>query len=149
MSASQPLYPIQIREDSRGNIYWTGVREVIVNTFDDVLSQLVYGGERRRVGSTDMNEKSSRSHAIFSVALKREVWNNDESGNWTTTNSKFHFVDLAGSERLKRTNAIGERAKEGISINAGLSALGNVISVLGDYTKKNVHVPYRGYSYFD
>jgi hypothetical protein len=57
--------------------------------------------------------------------------------------SKFHFVDLAGSERLKKTQAIGERAKEGISINCGLLALGNVISVLGDPERKLHHVNYR------
>ncbi|GAA5978339.1 hypothetical protein JCM10908_004320 [Rhodotorula pacifica] len=67
----------------------------------------------------------------------------DEAGTWTNVTSKFHFVDLAGSERLKRTAAAGERAKEGISINAGLSALGNVISALGDPTKKATHIPYR------
>jgi len=52
-------------------------------------------------------------------------------------------VDLAGSERLKRTGAVGDRAKEGISINCGLLALGNVISALGDKSKKASHVPYR------
>jgi hypothetical protein len=57
--------------------------------------------------------------------------------------AKFHFVDLAGSERLKRTLATGDRAKEGISINCGLLALGNVISALGDRSKKSSHVPYR------
>lgn len=87
----------------------------------------------------------------------------EEAGTWTNVTSKFHFVDLAGSERLKRTAAAGERAKEvsvvfpircrasdtdlvsmqGISINAGLSALGNVISALGDPTKKATHIPYR------
>jgi hypothetical protein len=83
-------------------------------------------------------------------------------GEWTTIVSKFHFVDLAGSERvskialaflywtdmevqLKRTAAQGERAKEGISINSGLLALGNVISALGDpaRSKTATHVPYR------
>uniref|UniRef100_A0A8B9GD00 Kinesin family member 21B n=1 Tax=Amazona collaria TaxID=241587 RepID=A0A8B9GD00_9PSIT len=62
---------------------------------------------------------------------------------YETLTAKFHFVDLAGSERLKRTGATGERAKEGISINCGLLALGNVISALGDQSKKVVHVPYR------
>uniref|UniRef100_A0A7N8YFC5 Kinesin family member 21A n=1 Tax=Mastacembelus armatus TaxID=205130 RepID=A0A7N8YFC5_9TELE len=57
--------------------------------------------------------------------------------------TKFHFVDLAGSERLKRTGATGDRAKEGISINCGLLALGNVISALGDRSKRSTHVPYR------
>jgi len=66
-------------------------------------------------------------------------------GSWTTIVSKFHFVDLAGSERLKRTAAMGERVKEGISINSGLLALGNVISALGDPSKSRTttHVPYR------
>lgn len=71
----------------------------------------------------------------------------DDAGGWTTIVSKFHFVDLAGSERLKRTSAAGERIKEGISINSGLLALGNVISALGDPARSkshtNSHVPYR------
>lgn len=89
----------------------------------------------------------------------------DEEGEWTTIVSKFHFVDLAGSERvgnlcisffhitnlsilqLKRTAAAGERIKEGISINSGLLALGNVISALGDPSRAKshtaTHVPYR------
>lgn len=57
--------------------------------------------------------------------------------------AKFHFVDLAGSERLKRTGATGDRQKEGISINCGLLALGNVISALGQAKGKAAHVPYR------
>ncbi|GJJ12322.1 hypothetical protein Clacol_006563 [Clathrus columnatus] len=71
----------------------------------------------------------------------------EEVGEWTTIISKFHFVDLAGSERLKRTAAAGERIKEGISINSGLLALGNVISALGDPSRAKSHtashVPYR------
>uniref|UniRef100_A0A8C2Y938 Kinesin family member 21A n=1 Tax=Coturnix japonica TaxID=93934 RepID=A0A8C2Y938_COTJA len=66
-----------------------------------------------------------------------------EMNEFETLTAKFHFVDLAGSERLKRTGATGERAKEGISINCGLLALGNVISALGDKSKKATHVPYR------
>ena len=62
---------------------------------------------------------------------------------WETIESKFRFVDLAGSERLKRTGAVGERMREGISINSGLLALGNVISALGDPKKKGQHVPFR------
>ncbi|KAG8217665.1 kinesin-domain-containing protein [Butyriboletus roseoflavus] len=77
----------------------------------------------------------------------RTADNDDDSGEWTTIVSKFHFVDLAGSERLKRTAAAGERIKEGISINSGLLALGNVISALGDPSRAkshtNSHVPYR------
>ena len=87
----------------------------------------------------------------------------DDNGEWVTVVSKFHFVDLAGSERvsaptcrsffiltlwqLKRTAAVGDRIKEGISINSGLLALGNVISALGDPARAKshtaTHVPYR------
>ncbi|KAI0703557.1 kinesin [Cytidiella melzeri] len=71
----------------------------------------------------------------------------NDTGDWVTVVSKFHFVDLAGSERLKRTAAAGDRIKEGISINSGLLALGNVISALGDPAKAKSHtasyVPYR------
>ncbi|KAJ9117024.1 hypothetical protein QFC22_004682 [Naganishia vaughanmartiniae] len=65
------------------------------------------------------------------------------SGGLVEIVSKFHFVDLAGSERLKRTAALGERMKEGISINAGLTALGNVISALAEPASKHAHIPYR------
>ncbi|VDP73760.1 unnamed protein product [Echinostoma caproni] len=67
----------------------------------------------------------------------------DPVPEFETLTAKFHFVDLAGSERLKRTGATGDRAKEGISINRGLLALGNVISALGDKAKRGCHVPYR------
>lgn len=82
------------------------------------------GGERRSVGATAMNDVSSRSHAIFTVNV---LVNYDG----TTTKAKFHLVDLAGSERSKKTKATGTRFKEGVKINQGLLALGNVISALG------------------
>ncbi|ORX49840.1 hypothetical protein DM01DRAFT_1272729, partial [Hesseltinella vesiculosa] len=123
---------INIRENVSGNIYWTGVREELCTSPQDLLSILTKGSLCRTTGATDMNAVSSRSHAIFTVTLKQ-----------TTLTSKFHFVDLAGSERLKRTNAQGDRAREGIAINSGLLALGNVISALGDESRKASHVPYR------
>ncbi|CAO3612981.1 unnamed protein product [Mucor hiemalis] len=127
---------INIREDVSGNITWSGVYEQLVENAADLLNCLYQGSLNRTTGSTDMNSNSSRSHAIFSVTLNQQL-------PQSTIHSKFHFVDLAGSERLKRTNAIGDRAKEGISINSGLLALGNVISALGDEKKKQSHVPYR------
>jgi kinesin family protein 4/21/27 len=57
--------------------------------------------------------------------------------------TKFHLVDLAGSERQKKTRAEGDRFKEGVNINKGLLALGNVISALGDDAQRQKHVPYR------
>lgn len=94
-----------------------------------------------------MNDQSSRSHAIFTILIKRQnlisTKSEFEGDDIETLTSKFHFVDLAGSERLKRTGATGERAREGISINCGLLALGNCISALGDKSKKATHIPYR------
>ncbi|KAI9256701.1 hypothetical protein BY458DRAFT_519321 [Sporodiniella umbellata] len=129
---------VTIREDIAGNIYWSGVREEPCKSPEELMSYLAKGSLCRTTGSTDMNSVSSRSHAVFSVILKLQ-----KSVEEPMLTSKFHFVDLAGSERLKRTNAQGDRAKEGISINAGLLALGNVISALGDESRKNSHVPYR------
>ncbi|KAI8340641.1 hypothetical protein BC941DRAFT_510942 [Chlamydoabsidia padenii] len=138
------LSEVSIREDIAGNIYWTGVKEERCHSPDELLSYLEKGSLCRTTGSTEMNTVSSRSHAMFTVTLKQQcLEQQDDSMVPKCLNSKFHFVDLAGSERLKRTNAEGDRAKEGIAINAGLLALGNVISALGDESRKSAHVPYR------
>ncbi|OAD77794.1 hypothetical protein PHYBLDRAFT_108310, partial [Phycomyces blakesleeanus NRRL 1555(-)] len=137
---------VSIREDVHGNLYWSGVREEVCTNPDQLLEHLTKGSLCRTTGSTDMNSVSSRSHAIFSVILKQQIPEEEPTGasgqrSTRTIVSKFHFVDLAGSER--RTNAQGDRAREGIAINAGLLALGNVISALGDESRKSTHIPYR------
>lgn len=139
-SASNQCGPV-IREDSHGKIVWQNLWEEKVTSTKELLDVLQKGSLCRTTGSTDMNASSSRSHAIFTVTLKQTK--NDGEGSKTNLISRFHFVDLAGSERLKRTNAEGDRKKEGISINQGLLALGNVISALGDEARKGGHVPYR------
>ena len=73
--------------------------------------------------------------------IKEDELNNTEVNGYIT--SKFHFVDLAGSERIKKTGAIGNTMKEGININMGLLALGNVISSLTEQSNKAKHIPYR------
>ena len=82
---------------------------------------------RRRVGETEMNRNSSRSHSVFSVTLTSTTKANDQKKKRT-----LHLVDLAGSERQKSTEAKGERLKEASAINKSLSALGNVIKSLVD-----------------
>ncbi|KXN86942.1 Kinesin-like protein KIF21B [Leucoagaricus sp. SymC.cos] len=88
-----------------------------------------------------------RPSSALGHAGERSAHGDEDAGEWVTITSKFHFVDLAGSERLKRTAAVGERIKEGISINSGLLALGNVISALGDPSRAKsntaTHIPYR------
>ena len=95
-----------------------------------------------------MNEQSSRSHGIFTITIEQFVREDgqDEPANLSKPDrsAKFHFVDLAGSERAKKTGAEGKTFKEGVNINMGLLALGNVISALTeDSGKRNVHVRYR------
>lgn len=113
----------------------------------DAMRCLQQGALARTTASTQMNAQSSRSHAIFTILIKRQRRLTGEQtvidDDVETLTAKFHFVDLAGSERLKRTGATGERAKEGISINSGLLSLGNVISALGDTSKRVLHIPYR------
>lgn len=128
---------LAIREDAKGGIFVTGIKEEACPGPEAILECLRNGSLCRTTKSTQMNLVSSRSHAILTISLRRRT----EDGRHVM--SKLHFVDLAGSERLKRTQAQGDRAKESISINAGLLALGNVISALGDTSKRSTHVPYR------
>uniref|UniRef100_A0A8C1RFZ5 Kinesin family member 21B n=1 Tax=Cyprinus carpio TaxID=7962 RepID=A0A8C1RFZ5_CYPCA len=136
---------IKIHEDGSGGIYTTGVMSRLVSSEEELLQCLKLGALSRTTASTQMNAQSSRSHAIFTIHLcqMRVCPHSISQPEYETLTAKFHFVDLAGSERLKRTGATGERAREGISINCGLLALGNVISALGDQSKKAGHVPYR------
>eukprot|EP00073_Rattus_norvegicus_P048541 XP_017450788.1 PREDICTED: kinesin-like protein KIF21A isoform X16 [Rattus norvegicus] len=150
---------IRIHEDSTGGIYTVGVTTRTVNTEPEMMQCLKLGALSRTTASTQMNVQSSRSHAIFTIHVcqtrvcpqtdaenvtdNKMVSESPQMNEFETLTAKFHFVDLAGSERLKRTGATGERAKEGISINCGLLALGNVISALGDKSKRATHVPYR------
>lgn len=136
----------KIHEDPCGGIVVKGVTFKNVTSAEEALKFLRLGALSRTTASTQMNTQSSRSHAIFTLHIKQQrlVPSSDSNINeFETFTAKFHFVDLAGSERLKRTGATGERAKEGININCGLLALGNVISALGDKSKKALHVPYR------
>ncbi|XP_055684227.1 kinesin-like protein KIF21A isoform X1 [Lutzomyia longipalpis] len=138
----------KIHEDPAGGISVAGATIKPIAGPQDALRCLQQGALARTTASTQMNAQSSRSHALFTILIRRQrVMSAEESGmpdgDLETLTSKFHFVDLAGSERLKRTGATGERAREGISINCGLLSLGNVISALGDKSKKASHIPYR------
>ncbi|WAR03486.1 KRP95-like protein [Mya arenaria] len=97
------------------------------------------GNQNRSVGATDMNEHSSRSHAIFIITI--ECSEEGEDGENHIRVGRLNLVDLAGSERQAKTKAEGQRLKEATKINLSLSALGNVISALVD--GKSTHIPYR------
>ncbi|KAJ0253693.1 Kinesin-like protein KIN-4B [Hirschfeldia incana] len=146
--------PVQIRESPNGVITLSGATEVPIATKEEMASCLEQGSLTRATGSTNMNNLSSRSHAIFTITLEqtRKITpisvvedTIDEDMGEEYSCAKLHLVDLAGSERAKRTGSGGARLKEGIHINRGLLALGNVISALGDEKKRKegAHVPYR------
>lgn len=152
--ASPGKPPIQIRETSSGVITLAGSTECNVKTLKEMADCLEQGSLSRATGSTNMNNQSSRSHAIFTITLEQMRKLNPTIPGDSSMNdcmgeeylcAKLHLVDLAGSERAKRTGSDGMRFKEGVHINKGLLALGNVISALGDEKKRKegAHVPYR------
>ncbi|CAB3246230.1 unnamed protein product [Arctia plantaginis] len=129
---------IEIREDINKGVILPGISELPVSSTMETMMVLERGSAGRVTGSTAMNQASSRSHAVFTIVISKE---SRADKNMATT-SKFHLVDLAGSERIKKTKASGERLREGVKINQGLLALGNVISALGDGTNRSF-ISYR------
>lgn len=130
---------LALREDGKRGVFVEGLRKERVINIDDVYKLLQVGMLHRRVGETQMNERSSRSHSVFSATIERRT-----HGRATVLRSRLHLVDLAGSERQKSSGATGERLKEASAINKSLSSLGMVISSLVDQQQgKNRHIPYR------
>jgi len=151
LDSSHTREKVTIVEEENGGIGLRGCERVEVKCYDDLMEIVDQGSSRRQTGETSMNNQSSRSHAIFTIYLQqvKEEDEQSEDGEKKTqaaegkvVTSKFHFVDLAGSERAKLTKAEGDRFKEGIAINSGLLALGNVIACLSR-TVKAKHVPFR------
>ncbi|EGB09302.1 hypothetical protein AURANDRAFT_5071, partial [Aureococcus anophagefferens] len=130
--AAAPRRPA-IREDPARGVFLEGVERRAVATADDALRLFRAGARRRAARSTAKNGASSRSHAVYTLELSRDV-------GGATVASKLHVVDLAGSERLDESRASGAGAREAARINASLSALGNVVAAL---EKRRAHVPYR------
>ncbi|XP_061445755.1 chromosome-associated kinesin KIF4-like [Rhineura floridana] len=137
--AKERTAQISIREDPKEGIKIVGLTEHVVDSTQGTTLCLEQGNNSRTVAATAMNTQSSRSHAIFTISIEQK----SKSDANTSFHSKLHLVDLAGSERQKKTKAEGDRLREGININKGLLCLGNVISALGDETKKGNFVPYR------
>eukprot|EP00903_Cladosiphon_okamuranus_P015598 g14403.t1 len=132
---------LEIREHGVLGIYVKGLQEMVVTSPDSLQRLIDQGMASRTVGSTAMNDTSSRSHSVFTVKVHQK----DATDESKSTFAKINLVDLAGSERAKSTGATGARLKEGANINKSLSSLGNVINALVDVAngKKGVFVPYR------
>jgi len=132
-----------------------GLRQVTVESVDQVQELLQKATERRLTGATNLNEHSSRSHAVYTITVTTTTYDdNNTSGDTTTAtadgngsnksntqSAKMTLVDLAGSERITKTGVKGIHRKESININKDLFTLGKVVSSL---SKKGLHhIPYR------
>ena len=139
------LTGLQIRDgDSSAGVYVQGLSERQVLNVDDVLDLIQAGSKNRSIAATRMNDRSSRSHSVFTATIESRRCLAD--GSMLVKHSKLNLIDLAGSERVGRSGATGEQLVEARSINKSLTVLGRVISALvekQEKKKKGIHVPYR------
>jgi len=115
-----------------------GLEEVHVYSAQDVLQVLQRGAQKRQTAGTNLNDKSSRSHVIFSATVHLKQVTSDGEELFLT--GKLHMVDLAGSECIGRSGAHGKVARESGMINQSLLTLGRVINAL---VERSTHIPYR------
>jgi len=139
---SQDIKKKPLREDVVRGVYVKGLQSVVCKNLKAIEKVMRIGNMNRATAATNMNEHSSRSHAIFQITVEMQDREAKESGRLRGFRvGKLNLVDLAGSERQCKTGAVGERLKESGKINLSLSALGNVISSL--VKGKSAHIPYR------
>uniref|UniRef100_A0A8D3C527 Kinesin-like protein n=1 Tax=Scophthalmus maximus TaxID=52904 RepID=A0A8D3C527_SCOMX len=130
---------LELRERPDTGVYVKDLSSFVTKSVREIEHVMNVGNQNRSVGSTNMNEHSSRSHAIFVITVECSELDEEEENHIRV--GKLNLVDLAGSERQTKTGAQGERLKEATKINLSLSALGNVISALVD--GRSSHIPYR------
>jgi len=136
---------LKVREHNVLGPYVDGLSQLAVISYQEIEDLMIEGNKSRTVASTNMNNESSRSHAVFTVILTFTLMD-ALSGVTGEKVSRISLVDLAGSERAVKTGAVGERLKEGSNINKSLTTLGLVISKLSDQASgkaKDKFVPYR------
>ncbi|KAL7889014.1 hypothetical protein AOLI_G00039880 [Acnodon oligacanthus] len=130
---------LELKESPESGVYVRDLSSFVTKNVKEIEHVMNAGNRARSVGFTNMNEHSSRSHAIFTITV--ECGQPGPDGRSHIRVGKLNLVDLAGSERQAKTGVRGERLKEAAKINLSLSALGNVISALVD--GRSSHVPYR------
>jgi len=119
---------LEVRESISNGIYINRLCEKSVQSYEDVITELIKGDEFRSIAATKLNELSSRSHTVFRINISSEELN--ASGKGAKRVSQLNLVDLAGSEGASKTQAEGIRLREGHNINRSLLALSNVINKL-------------------
>ncbi|XP_053309333.1 kinesin-like protein KIF3B [Spea bombifrons] len=130
---------LELKERPDTGVYVKDLSSFVTKSVKEIEHVMNVGNQNRSVGATNMNEHSSRSHAIFMITVECSEVGLDGENHIRV--GKLNLVDLAGSERQTKTGAQGERLKEATKINLSLSALGNVISALVD--GRSTHIPYR------
>lgn len=130
---------LELKERPDTGVYVKDLSSFVTKSVREIEHVMNVGNQNRSVGATNMNEHSSRSHAIFIVTVECSEIGADGENHIRV--GKLNMVDLAGSERQAKTGATGDRLKEATKINLSLSALSNVISALVD--AKTTHIPYR------
>ncbi|XP_073978084.1 kinesin family member unc-104 isoform X4 [Rhodnius prolixus] len=137
---------LRVREHPLLGPYVEDLSKLAVTSYEDIHNLIDEGNKARTVAATNMNETSSRSHAVFTIFFTQQRYDNLTSLS-TEKVSKISLVDLAGSERADSTGAKGTRLKEGANINKSLTTLGKVISALAEIAtkkkKKENFIPYR------
>lgn len=131
--------PLKVREHPEWGPYVVDLSVHSIKTYDELRDCLLLGNKNRATAATAMNEKSSRSHSIFSIEL---CLSDGADGADSSRRSKVSLVDLAGSERIGNSLNSEEKIRQGVSINKSLLTLGKVISSLAEQ-KRNQFVPYR------
>ncbi|KAJ4450484.1 Kinesin-like protein Klp98A, partial [Periplaneta americana] len=129
LQPSATSHSLRVREHPRFGPYVQGLSRHLVTDYSDIQELMTQGNNHRTTASTNMNDVSSRSHAIFTVMFVQAGFSNNMPSE---TESKVHLVDLAGSERADSSGATGQRLKEGAHINKSLVTLGSVISALAE-----------------
>ncbi|XP_075695444.1 kinesin-like protein KIF1B isoform X20 [Rhinoderma darwinii] len=136
---------LRVREHPLLGPYVEDLSKLAVTSYTDIADLMDAGNKARTVAATNMNETSSRSHAVFTIVFTQRRLD-IETNLATEKVSKISLVDLAGSERADSTGAKGTRLKEGANINKSLTTLGKVISALAEVSKKKKKsdfIPYR------
>ena len=132
---------LDLRENPDKGVYVKDLLSFVVKSTKEISHVMKVGNSNRSVGRTNMNEHSSRSHAIFIITIECASTDPAQPNEKPSIRvGKLNLVDLAGSERQSKTGSTGQRLQEATKINLSLSTLGNVISAL---VKKDSHIPYR------
>ncbi|XP_030637448.1 kinesin-like protein KIF3C [Chanos chanos] len=130
---------LELKESPDSGVYIRDLSSFVTKNVKEIEHVMNVGNQTRSIGFTNMNEHSSRSHAIFLITVECSQLGPDGQNHIRV--GKLNLVDLAGSERQAKTGVHGDRLKEATKINLSLSALGNVISALVD--GRSSHIPYR------